>query len=123
MVGGGVTKPVRLQNNIFSGIGTLSTQASTVATTNYRSIAPGFVNRSAYDLRPTPNALVVDAGTNPGMSATGVALTPVFGASPYLSSLARRRPHSLQAILDSDPSSRLDAVLAQTAAAATTRSG
>lgn len=77
MVGAGVTKPVLLQNNIFSGIGTLSTQASTVAKTNYRSVAPGFVNRAAYDLRPTPNPLVVDAGSAPGVSPGGVALAPV----------------------------------------------
>ena len=46
------------------------------------------------------------------------ALAPVFGASPYLASLARRRPHSRRAILDSDPAQRLNAVLAHTAAAA-----
>ncbi len=46
-----------------------------------------------------------------------LALAPVFGASPYLASLARRRPASLRAILDSDPAARLDAVLAATAAA------
>ena len=76
MVGGGVSKPVLLQNNIFSGIGTLSTQASSIVKTNYRSIAPGFVNRAAYDLRPTPNAQIVDAGSAPGVSPFGVALTP-----------------------------------------------
>lgn len=77
MVGGGVTKPVLLQNNIFSGIGTLSSQVSTVAKTNYRSVAPGFVNRATYDLRPTPSPLVVNAGTDPGVSATGYVLKPV----------------------------------------------
>ena len=46
------------------------------------------------------------------------ALAPVFGASPYLASLARRRPPSLKATLDSDPTARLDTVLAQTAEAA-----
>ncbi|WP_229423344.1 hypothetical protein [Massilia frigida] len=77
MVGSGVTKPALLQNNIFSGIGTLSTQVSTVAKTNYRSIAPGFVNRATYDLRPTPSPLVINAGTDPGVSVTGYSLTPV----------------------------------------------
>jgi hypothetical protein len=77
MVGSGVTKPVLLQNNIFSGIGTLSTQTTTVAKTNYRSVAPGFVNRATYDLRPTPSPLVVNAGTDPGVSATGYVLKPV----------------------------------------------
>jgi glutamate-ammonia-ligase adenylyltransferase len=46
------------------------------------------------------------------------ALAPVFGASPYLAGLARRRPASLQAILDSDPAQRLDALLAETVQAA-----
>lgn len=74
LVGSTVTTPVLLQNNIFSGIGTLSTQVSTVSKTNYRSVAPGFVNRAAYDLHPTANPLVVNAGSVPGVSATGVAL-------------------------------------------------
>jgi glutamate-ammonia-ligase adenylyltransferase len=46
------------------------------------------------------------------------ALAPVFGASPYLASLARRRPDSLRTILDSEPAPRLAAVLAQTSQAA-----
>lgn len=79
LVGSTVSKPVLMQNNIFSGIGTLSNQASAVAKTNYRSIAPGFVNRAGYDLRPTANTLVIDAGTWPGYSAAGVSLAPVAG--------------------------------------------
>ena len=77
LVGTGVTTPILLQNNIFSGIGTLSNQASAVQKTNYRSVAPGFVNRAKYDLRPTANAMVIDAGSAPGYSPFGVALTPV----------------------------------------------
>jgi hypothetical protein len=77
MIGGTVTKPALIQNNIFSGIGTLSNQTTAVFKTNYRSVAPGFVNRGTYDLRPTANALVINAGTAPGVSPTGVALTPV----------------------------------------------
>jgi hypothetical protein len=77
LVGSSVTKPILLQNNIFSGIGGLSNQVSAVQKTNYRSIAPGFSNRSTYDLRPTANPLVIDAGSAPGWSATGISLTPV----------------------------------------------
>ncbi|MGJ7914823.1 hypothetical protein ACI48D_05000 [Massilia sp. LXY-6] len=77
MVGSGVTTPVLLQNNIFGGIGTMSNQANAIDKTNYRAAAPGFVNRAAYDLHPTANALVIDAGSAPGNSATGVPLTPV----------------------------------------------
>lgn len=75
-VGSGVTKAALLQNNIFAGVGTLSTQASTVERTNYRSASPGFANRAAFDLRPLANALVINAGSTPGTAATGVSLTP-----------------------------------------------
>jgi hypothetical protein len=74
LVGASVTTPVLLQNNIFSGVGTLSTQAGTLDKTNYRSVAPGFVNRAAYDLRPTANAMVINAGSAPGAAPTGIGL-------------------------------------------------
>jgi hypothetical protein len=76
-VSGKVPTPALIQNNIFGGIGTLTTQASAIQKTNYRSIAPGFVNRAAYDLHPTASALVINAASDPGKSATGVSLTPV----------------------------------------------
>ena len=44
------------------------------------------------------------------------ALAPVFAASPYLSGLARRWPDRLRTILEADPSDRLAAILADTAA-------
>jgi hypothetical protein len=71
-----VTRPVLLQNNIFGGTGALSTQAAAIDKTNYRSIAPGFVDRANYDLRPIANALVINAGSAVGASATGVPLKP-----------------------------------------------
>jgi hypothetical protein len=77
MIGAQVTKPALLQNNIFGGTGTVTTQVSAVQKTNYRSIAPGFVNRAAYDLRPLANALVTNAGSVPGVSAAGVSLKPL----------------------------------------------
>jgi hypothetical protein len=55
----------------------VTTQVSAVQKTNYRSIAPGFVNRAAYDLRPLANALVTNAGSVPGVSAAGVSLKPL----------------------------------------------
>jgi hypothetical protein len=76
-ISGHVTTPALIQNNIFSGIGTLSSQASAVQKSNYRAAAPGFVNRALYDLHPTANALVIDAATDPGTSASGVSLAPV----------------------------------------------
>ncbi|WP_313029291.1 hypothetical protein [Massilia alkalitolerans] len=75
-VGGGVTKPVLLQNNIFGGVGTLITQTGAVEKTNYRAAAPAFVDRAAYDLRPTDSTLVVNAGSLPGLSAAGLDLLP-----------------------------------------------
>ena len=71
-----VTKPALLQNNIFGGTGTVTGQASAIQKTNFRSVAPGFVNRASFDLHPTANPLVIDAGTAPGKSASGVDLSP-----------------------------------------------
>jgi hypothetical protein len=87
LTGGAVTTPILMQNNIFSGVGTTTTQTNAIDRTNYRSLTPGFVNRANYDLRPT-DALVVDSGFTPGVSAAGVSLTPtvhyvhVAGAAP-----------------------------------------
>jgi hypothetical protein len=89
LVGTSVTKPVLMQNNIFAGIGALSNQVGAIDKTNYRSVAPGFVNRSTYDLRPTANAMVIDAGTAPGASLTGVALAPVAGYKHVATGIAR----------------------------------
>lgn len=75
-IGGGVTTPVLAQNNIFAGGGTFSTQSSTVDRNNYRSLAPAFVDRAAYNLTPAPGAPFIDAGAAPGVSASGIALTP-----------------------------------------------
>jgi hypothetical protein len=76
MIGGGVTKAALLQNNIFGGVGTATNQGNAIDKTNYRSASPGFVNRAAYDLHPTANAQVINAGSAPGSSAAGVALAP-----------------------------------------------
>lgn len=77
LVGDQVTTPVLLQNNIFGGTGTASNQGNAVDKTNYRSVAPGFINRAQFDLHPVVNALVTGAASVPGKSASGVALAPV----------------------------------------------
>lgn len=77
LVGSGVTKPVLMQNNIFAGTGTLSNQSGALDRTNFRSIAPGFVDRASYDLHPTANVLIIDAGSAPGLSASGLSLAPM----------------------------------------------
>lgn len=60
-----VTTPALVQNNVFVGTGRISTQAGTVAKTNLRSNAPGFVNRASFDLRPAPGSPMIDAGSAP----------------------------------------------------------
>jgi hypothetical protein len=76
-VGSSVTTPVLLQNNIFGGTGTVTSQANAIDRTNFRSLVPGFINRLLFDLHPTANPLVINAGSVPGVSAAGVALAPV----------------------------------------------
>jgi hypothetical protein len=76
-VSGKVPTPALIQNNIFGGIGTLTTQASAIQKNNYRSVAPGFIDRANWDLHPTASALVINAATDPGKSAKGVSLLPV----------------------------------------------
>ena len=75
-IGGTVGTPALAQNNIFAGNGNFSTQASTIDRNNYRSLAPTFVDRLAYDLTPAIGALFLDAGSTPGVSASGVSLVP-----------------------------------------------
>ena len=74
--GSTVTTPVLMQNNIFGGVGTVNTQTAAIDKTNFRSLTPGFVNRANYDLHPT-DSLVVNSGSAPGLSASGMSLAPV----------------------------------------------
>jgi hypothetical protein len=77
MVGGGVSTPALLQNNIFAGVGTMTNQSNAVNRSNYSAATPGFVDRANFDLHPTANAMVINAGTTPGASAAGVSLAPI----------------------------------------------
>ena len=88
-IGSTVTTPALLQNNIFGGIGTMTTQSSAVQKTNYRSASPGFVSRSAWDLRPLANPLVTNAGSTPGTSASGISLKPTAQYKHVASGVAR----------------------------------
>jgi hypothetical protein len=87
-VGSGVTKPALLQNNIFAGVGSITNQGIAISKTNYASAAPAFVNRAAYDLRPTSSQMI-DAGSAPGSSASGVSLVPIAQYVAVASSQAR----------------------------------
>ncbi|MDP1632816.1 MAG: bifunctional [glutamine synthetase] adenylyltransferase/[glutamine synthetase]-adenylyl-L-tyrosine phosphorylase [Caulobacter sp.] len=52
------------------------------------------------------------------LDAAWPALAPVFGSSPYLAGLARRRPAALKLTLERDPDTRLAEILAETLAQA-----
>jgi glutamate-ammonia-ligase adenylyltransferase len=62
--------------------------------------------------------IIAERWNGPALDQAWPALAPVFGASPYLASLARRSPAMLGRILEDDPDARLEDVLARTAAAA-----
>lgn len=79
-VGAGVTTPVLLQNNVFAGAGTVTTQASATLRTNYQGSAPGFTDRASYNLVPQSSSPLRNAGSAAGTGA-GLALTPT---SAYL---------------------------------------
>jgi hypothetical protein len=89
MVGGGVTTPVKLTNNLFSGYGSQITQASAVKLTNYQALSVGFVNRAAYDLRPQYTPLIVNAGSRPGYSKGNVSLNAAASYKHTASGLNR----------------------------------
>jgi hypothetical protein len=77
LVGGDVKAPVLVQNNIFAGTGDVTGQSNAVMKDNVRSLAPAFVNRAGYDLRPAAGADFIGTGSAPGYSPTGVSLSPV----------------------------------------------
>jgi glutamate-ammonia-ligase adenylyltransferase len=52
-------------------------------------------------------------GGDPVVEAAWAALAPVFGASPYLTSLCRRDPPRLARLLRADPDARLEALLVE----------
>lgn len=76
-VGGDVTMPVLLQNNIFVGMGTVVNQpkGTPTQTTNF-SGDPKFVDQASFDYHLTAGSPCVDKGTAPGMG-DGYALTPL----------------------------------------------
>ncbi|WP_293675789.1 bifunctional [glutamine synthetase] adenylyltransferase/[glutamine synthetase]-adenylyl-L-tyrosine phosphorylase [uncultured Phenylobacterium sp.] len=62
--------------------------------------------------------VVSEAVWTPALETAWPALAPVFGASPYLASLARRDPRRLAELLEAEPETRLEEILARTAAVA-----
>jgi len=76
MVGDGVGTPALLQNNIFSGTGNATNQVSAIDRNNFRSLSPSFINRAAFDLHPTADSPMVNAGAAVGAAASGLSLAP-----------------------------------------------
>ena len=83
------TTPARIMNNLFSGFGDVTTQATAIKTTNYQSLAVGFVNRAAYDLRPLVTPLIINMGSPAGYSSEGMALKAMSSYKHTASSVAR----------------------------------
>ncbi|WP_317202955.1 right-handed parallel beta-helix repeat-containing protein [Janthinobacterium sp.] len=75
-VGAKVAAPALLVNNIFAGVGTMSTQANSVARANYQAAQVGFSDRARYDLHPTDSARVINAGAAPPRLPSGAVLRP-----------------------------------------------
>jgi hypothetical protein len=61
-ISGKVTTPALLQNNVFAGPGTVTTQASAVQKDNRRLEKPGFIDRTGLALQPLVNDIVLKAG-------------------------------------------------------------
>jgi len=77
LIGGDVKTPALVQNNVFAGTGEITGQSGAIMMDNYRSLAPAFVNRAGYDLRPAPAAPFAGIGSAPGFSPSGVPLSPL----------------------------------------------
>jgi hypothetical protein len=77
LVGGDVKTPVLVQNNVFAGTGDIIRQSDALLKDNVHALAPAFVNRAGYDLRPAAGAAFIGIGSAPGFSPSGVSLSPV----------------------------------------------
>ena len=75
-VSGKVSTPALVQNNVFVGKGTLSSQSTSVLKNNYRVFGDDAVDRTTGRLRRFASALVVGAATDPGTAASGEPLVP-----------------------------------------------
>jgi hypothetical protein len=89
-VGSGVTVPVVVQNNLFVGTGTTSTQATTIDRNNLKVASYAFVDRANFDLRPVAGSQAVDNGTQPAASSSGTSLVPSMEYLPGATTRERK---------------------------------
>jgi hypothetical protein len=76
-IGSQDTVPALIQNNIFYGPGTQSSQVNSVLESNFAG-DPNFVNVSHYDYRLKPGSPAIGAATSTGLSSEGYPLRPMF---------------------------------------------
>jgi hypothetical protein len=76
LIGSADTTPAVLENNFFTGGGTISNQAGAILTTNFVG-TPSFVNPAAFDYHLMAGSPGIDAGRTPG-SAFGYSLVPSY---------------------------------------------
>ncbi len=76
-VGGSVTTPAVIKNNIFQGGGTITNQGSATQANNESGGTTCLVNAASFDYHLVAGSPCVDAGANPG-SGGGMSLTPTY---------------------------------------------
>ncbi len=93
LINGNVATPALIQNNIFAGPGTVTTQGSARLVSNFTG-DPRFVNRAGFDYHLQQGSPCVDQGTAPGI-ASGYDLTPRYEYVHPTSSAPRQTVGSL----------------------------
>ena len=74
-IGSAVDLPAQLQNNVFSGPGTVTNQGSAVSVSNFSGGDPIFVDPAAFDYTLQAGSPCIDQGSPPG-TAQGTSLSP-----------------------------------------------